>query len=332
MEQLNQLLAAAAVDGASDLHLKVDSRPLLRVEGRLHRSQAAPIDGPTLWRWLDGLLSPSQRGAFEARRAVDLAYHHPAGQRFRVAAFWQAGGPALVFRSIRTDIPPLEELGLPAVVAELCKERAGLVLITGATGSGKSTTLAAMIDRINHTQERTISTIEDPVEFLHKDARCHITQREIGVDAVDFKTALVETLRHDPDIILVGEMRDEETIATAMLAAETGHLVLSTLHTTDATETVHRIFMTYPEGRHSAVRIQLATTLKAVISLRLVRRRDGQGRVPAVEVMMVTDRIRDLLIAPNRLSEIRQAIAEGERRTACRPSTSPWQRCWRRAR
>lgn len=311
MEELIRLLEEAARCGASDVHLKLGACPMLRLEGRLERLPEPLVSAALTDAWLDGLLSEAQRRNFEQGVAVDTAYQLANGERFRLAAFRQSGTPALVFRHIRQVVPPLDTLGLPEVVADLCKERTGLILITGATGSGKSTTVAAMVDEINRHQARTIATIEDPVEFLHHDVECHITQREIGLDAVDYSRALVEALRQDPDVLVIGEMRDQATINTALVAAETGHLVLSTLHTTDAVETVHRILMTYPEERQNAVRVQLAAALRAVVSQRLLARDGGKGRVPAVEVMVTTDRIRELITAPDGLPEIREAIAQG---------------------
>jgi twitching motility protein PilT len=311
MEELVSLLETAARRGASDVHLKVGACPMLRLDGRLERLPEPLVSAALAHAWIDGLLSETQRHALEQGAAVDTAYQLANGERFRVAAFRQGGSPAFVFRHIRQVVPSLDTLGLPEVVADLCKERTGLILITGTTGSGKSTTVAAMVDEINRHQARTIATIEDPVEFLHRDVECHITQREIALDAVDFNRALVEALRQDPDVLVIGEMRDQQTINTALVAAETGHLVLSTLHTTDAVETVHRILMTYPEEHQNAVRVQLAAALRAVVSQRLLARDGGKGRVPAVEVMLATDRIRELITAPNRLPEIREAISQG---------------------
>jgi twitching motility protein PilT len=312
METLIHVLQAAASRGASDVHVKVGSAPVLRLDGRLERLSDPLVSDGLARTWLEGLLSPVQRDAFEHGAAVDMAYQLPEGERFRVAAFRQAGTPAFVFRHIREAVPPLSTLGLPPVVSDLCGERSGLILITGATGSGKSTTVAAMVDEINRNQARTIATIEDPVEFLHHDVQCHVTQREIGLDATDYGRALVEALRQDPDVLVIGEIRDQQTINTALIAAETGHLVLSTLHTTDAVETVQRVIMTYPEERQNATRVQLAAALRAVISQRLVARADGTGRVPAVEVLIATDRVRELITAPDGLLVIREVIAQGQ--------------------
>ncbi|RMF82230.1 MAG: PilT/PilU family type 4a pilus ATPase, partial [Nitrospirae bacterium] len=270
MEGLHRLLARMVEVGASDLHLKAGAAPLARVHGALQPLGEEPLAAAELEGWLAGLLSEGQRAAFAARHAVDLAWTDPAGERFRVACFRQAGTPALVLRHVRARIPRLEELGLPEVVADLCLPRPGLVLITGPTGSGKSTTLAAMVGHLNRTAALTITTLEDPVEFLHRDERCHITQREIGLDAASFAAGMVEALRQDPDVILVGELRDRDTIATALLAAETGHLVLSTLHTRSAAETVQRLLAAFPADGREAVRVQLAACLTAVVGQRLI--------------------------------------------------------------
>jgi len=310
MEHLHRLLAEMVAAGASDLHLKVGAPPLLRVDGTVRAVDAPPLAEAEVDRWVAGLLTEAETARLDSLRAVDLAYTDPAGERFRLACFRQAGTPAFVFRHVRALAPSLEELDLPEVVEALCVPRAGLVIITGATGSGKSTTLAAMVDHINRAYPLAIATLEDPVEILHRDDKCHITQREIGLDAASFATGVVEALRQDPDVILIGELRDRETITTAMLAAETGHLVLTTLHTKEAAETVHRILATFPDDGRDAARVQLAACLRAVVSQRLVPRAGGDGRVPACEVMVVTDHIRDL-IRRDLLHEIPDTIASG---------------------
>ena len=310
MEHLHRLLAEMVAATASDLHLKVGAPPLIRVDGTVRTTGAGPLAEAEVEGWVAGLLTGAQRARLDSLREVDLATTDPAGERFRVVAFRQAGTPAFVFRHVLAQPPSLAELALPAVVESLCVPRAGLVVITGATGSGKSTTLAAMVDHINHNNPLAITTLEDPVEILHHDALGHITQREIGLDATSFATGVVEALRQDPDVILIGELRDRETIATAMLAAETGHLVLTTLHTKEATETVQRILATFPDDGRNGARVQLAACLRAVVSQRLIPRAGGAGRVPACEVMVVTDRIRDL-IRRDLLHEIPDAIASG---------------------
>jgi twitching motility protein PilT len=240
-----------------------------------------------------------------------MAYGVAGLGRFRVNVFQQRGNVGLVLRVIPTKIRTIEELELPKVISDVCEEQRGMILVTGTTGSGKSTTLAAMIDRINSIRAEHIITIEDPIEYLHRDKKGFINQREVEVDTASFATALRAGLRQDPDVVLVGEMRDLETIQTALLAAETGHLVLSTLHTIDATETIQRIIAVFPPPEQKQIRLQMAATLKAVVSQRLVRRADGVGRVPAVEVMIATGYIRDCIINPDKTRLIRDAIAAG---------------------
>jgi twitching motility protein PilT len=240
-----------------------------------------------------------------------MAYGVAGLGRFRVNVFQQRGNVGMVLRVIPTKIRTIEELELPRILEKICEERRGLVLVTGTTGSGKSTTLAAMIDRINSTRPDHVITIEDPIEFLHRDKHSFINQREVEVDTANFSTALRAALRQDPDVILVGEMRDLETIATALLAAETGHLVFSTLHTLDATETIQRIIAVFPPPEQKQIRLQMAATLKAVVSQRLVRRADDKGRVPAVEVMIATAYIRDCVMNPDKTRLIHDAIAAG---------------------
>jgi twitching motility protein PilT len=240
-----------------------------------------------------------------------MAYGVAGLGRFRVNVFQQRGNVGMVLRVIPTKIRTIDELNLPRVVDRICEEQRGLVLVTGTTGSGKSTTLASMVDRINSTRSDHVITIEDPIEFLHRDKRSFINQREVEVDTANFSTALRAALRQDPDVILVGEMRDLETIATALLAAETGHLVFSTLHTLDATETIQRIIAVFPPPEQKQIRLQLAATLKAVVSQRLVRCADDKGRVPAVEVMIATAYIRDCIINPEKTRLIHDAIGAG---------------------
>jgi len=252
-----------------------------------------------------------QKQKFKETAELDMAYGVAGLGRFRVNVFQQRGNVGMVLRVIPTKIRTIEELNLPKVVETICEEQRGLVLVTGTTGSGKSTTLASMVDRINTTRSDHVITIEDPIEFLHRDKRSFINQREVEVDTANFSTALRAALRQDPDVILVGEMRDLETIATALLAAETGHLVFSTLHTLDATETIQRIIAVFPPPEQKQIRLQLAGTLKAVVSQRLVRCADEKGRVPAVEVMIATGYIRDCIINPEKTRMIHEAIAAG---------------------
>jgi twitching motility protein PilT len=257
------------------------------------------------------IMSEMQRERFERSREVDLAYGVPGLGRFRVNAFSQRGSTSLVFRAIPFDIKGIDDLTLPPVIKKLCMANRGLILVTGATGSGKSTTLAAIIDYINANRKTHIVTIEDPIEFLHRDKKSIINQREVGSDTMGFQVALKSALRQDPDVILVGEMRDHETIETALTAAETGHLVLSTLHTVDAAETVNRIISVFPPFQQRQIRIQLAAVLKGVISQRLVPRADGKGRVPAVEIMVATARVRQLIDDKDQTKLIPDAIQQG---------------------
>jgi twitching motility protein PilT len=257
------------------------------------------------------MMTNRQKQKFKETAELDMAYGVAGLGRFRVNVFQQRGNVGMVLRVIPTKIRTIEELELPTVVEKICEEQRGLILVTGTTGSGKSTTLASMIDRINSTRGEHIITIEDPIEYLHRDKKGFINQREVEVDTSNFSTALRAALRQDPDVVLVGEMRDLETISTALLAAETGHLVLSTLHTLDATETIQRIIAVFPPPEQKQIRLQLASTLRSVISQRLVRRSDGMGRVPACEVLVATAYIRDCIINPDKTRLIRDALAAG---------------------
>jgi twitching motility protein PilT len=310
--KLDDLLVTATAHFASDLHLKVGSFPVMRIGGELHTIADAPRLTPD--DTLDmafSIMSNRQKQKLKENSEVDIAYSVGGLGRFRANIFQQRGSVSLVLRVIPDHTKNATELGLPPVIDRICDERRGLILVTGATGSGKSTTLAAMIDRINSTRSGHIVTIEDPIEFLHRDKKAFVTQREVEVDTRSFAEALRGALRQDPDVILVGEMRDLETIETALTAAETGHLVLSTLHTLDATETITRIVSSFPSHQQKSVRIQLAGILKAVISMRLVRAGKGAGRVPAVEVLVSTGLIRDQIINEEKTYLIREAIANG---------------------
>jgi twitching motility protein PilT len=257
------------------------------------------------------IMNSRQKAKFKENTEIDMPYGIAGLARFRVNIFQQRGNVGMIFRVIPTDIRTFSELSLPKVMEKICQETRGLVLVTGTTSSGKSTTLAAMVDYINSTRTEHIITIEDPIEFLHRDKKGLVSQREVGVDSATFATALRSALRQDPDVILVGEMRDLETMQTALLAAETGHLVFSTLHTTDATETVQRIIAVFEAAEQKRVRLQLASTLKAVVCQRLVRKSDGIGRVPAVEVLLSTEYIRDCIVTPEKTRLIREALASG---------------------
>ncbi|HXN74577.1 MAG TPA: type IV pilus twitching motility protein PilT [Candidatus Acidoferrales bacterium] len=309
---IDDLLRRAVESRASDLHLKVGNHPYLRVDGILNALGDIPrITPEEMLSMAFSMMTNRQKQKFKETAELDMAYGVAGLGRFRVNVFQQRGNVGMVLRVIPTKIRTIEELELPRVLSQICEEQRGLILTTGTTGSGKSTTLAAMIDRINSLRAEHIITIEDPIEYLHRDKKGFINQREVEVDTSSFSTALRAALRQDPDVVLVGEMRDLETISTALLAAETGHLVLSTLHTLDATETIQRIIAVFPPPEQKQIRLQLAGTLKAVISQRLVRKADGSGRVPAVEVMICTGYIRDCIINPDKTRMIRDAIAAG---------------------
>jgi twitching motility protein PilT len=311
--ELNEVLLVALNNRASDIHLKVGQPPLLRIDGELVPLKDNPeLDASEIAKTAYQIMSERQRERFLREMEIDMGYGISGLGRFRVNIFQQRGTIAIALRVIPFGIKGFEELNLPVDVMErIANEGRGLVLLTGTTGSGKSTTLAAMIDHINQHRRSHIITIEDPIEFLHRDHKGIISQREIGTDTDNFAQALKMALRQDPDVILVGEMRDFETIETAILAAETGHLVLSTLHTLDAAETVNRIVAVYPPYQQKQIRLQLAGILKGVVSQRLLPRADGMGRVPAVEIMISTARIRECIVDKEKTLEIYEAISEG---------------------
>jgi twitching motility protein PilT len=309
---VNDLLKVAVENSASDLHLKVGSYPMMRVRGDLIPcSEEKRLDHEDVVAMSAAIMSTAQRQRFKDAQEVDLAYSVAGLGRFRVNVFQQRGTVGLVLRVIPMQIRTVDELSLPPVLKKIAMEERGLVLVTGTTGSGKSTTLAALIDYMNTQRCAHIMTVEDPIEFLHRDQRSIVNQREVSVDTRSFAQALRSALRQDPDIILVGEMRDFETVETGLLAAETGHLVLSTLHTLDATETINRIIAVFPPHQQKQVRLQLAAVLKAVISQRLIPRQDGRGRAPAVEVMISTPFIRDCIVDKEKTHQINGAIAAG---------------------
>jgi twitching motility protein PilT len=309
---IDTLLALACSKGASDLHIKAGSHPFIRVNGELLPLVDVPRLSPedTL-AMAFSIMNNRQKQRFKDACEVDIAYGVSGLGRFRCNVFQQRGAVGMVFRVIPMTVRTVSDLQLPAVIEKIADERRGLVLVTGTTGSGKSTTLAAIIDCINRNRTEHIITIEDPIEFLHRDRRSFVNQREVDVDTRSFHEALRGALRQDPDVILVGEMRDQETIETALTAAETGHLVLSTLHTLDATETITRIVSIFPPHQQQAIRLQLASVLRAVISQRLVRNKEGTGRVPAVEVLISTAYIRDCIVNQEKTPHIRDAIAQG---------------------
>ena len=310
--KIDELLRVAAAFGASDLHCKAGSQPFMRIGGELRPISTAPrLTQEDTLDMAFSMMSNRQKQRFKEVSEADIAYGVSGLGRFRANVFQQRGSVGMVLRVIPDKVRSITELGLPPVIERIAEEQRGLVLVTGTTGSGKSTTLAAMIDYMNANRGGHIITIEDPIEFLHRDKKSFITQREVDVDTRSFAEALRGALRQDPDVILVGEMRDHETIETALTAAETGHLVLSTLHTLDATETIRRIVSSFPPHLQKSVRIQLAGILRAVISMRLVRAAEGAGRVPAAEIMISTGLIRDYIINEEKTSLIRDAIAAG---------------------
>jgi twitching motility protein PilT len=310
LDRLLQLLSE--LDG-SDLHIKAGAPPRIRVNGYLRILDDEPkfTDDETA-ALAAAIIPPNVSPIFEAKHEADFAYSVSGVGRFRVNAYFQRGTVGFAMRRVRTSAATIEELLLPDVVRRLSEEQRGLVLVTGPTGSGKTTTLAAMIDHINHIRACHIVTIEDPVEYLHSDDLAAIEQREVGFDTESFSSAMRVILRQDPDVIFIGEMRDPETVYAALTAAETGHLVLSTLHTTNATESVNRVVDFFPPHQQGQVRVSLAGALRGTICQRLVPRLDGRGRVPAVEVMVVNGRIQQAILDPLQTSEIEQIIVDGE--------------------
>jgi twitching motility protein PilT len=309
---INALLQRAVELGASDLHLKVGSFPTARVHGHLKPvSEEAKLGHEDLVEMAAAIMPTAHRQKFKDAQEVDLAYSVPGLGRFRCNVFQQRGTIGMVLRVIPVQIKTVDELGLPPVLKKIASEERGLVLVTGTTGSGKSTTLAAMIDYINRHRSTHIITIEDPIEYLHRDNQSIVNQREIGVDTKSFANALRGALRQDPDVILVGEMRDVETIETALHAAETGHLVFSTLHTLDAAETINRIISVFPPHQQKQIRIQLAAVLKSAIAQRLIPSAVGGSRVPAVEVLVATAFIKDAIVDKDKTHLIPGAIAQG---------------------
>jgi twitching motility protein PilT len=309
---INDLLATAVKRGASDLHMKVGSFPMLRIDGTLMpATQEKRLDPVDMEGMAATLLNAEQRAKYDKSQEVDVAYAVPALGRFRCNVFQQRGTIGMVLRVIPSRVPTVDELQLPPVLKKIAEEERGLVLVTGTTGSGKSTSLAAMLNHINHTRAAHIMTVEDPIEYLHRDHQAVINQREVRTDTSSFAMALRSALRQDPDVMLVGEMRDLETVETALLAAETGHLVFSTLHTLDAPESINRIIAVFPPHQQRQIRLQLASVLKAVISQRLMPRASGQGRTAAVEIMITTPFIRDCVVDKEKTAQIHSAIAGG---------------------
>jgi twitching motility protein PilT len=298
----------------SDLHVKVPAPPMARVHGVLRPiTGGEPLTPEDTERAFEHICTdPVLREEFAKNGEADYSYEVAGVSRFRVNTFRQRGHISIVCRAIPFQVRTIDDLGLPEVIENLADEQRGIVLLTGTTGSGKSTTLAAMIDRINSTRPHHVVTLEDPIEYLHRDKRSIINQREVGQDTESFARAMKRVLRQDPDVILIGEMRDEETVRTALSAAETGHLVLSTLHTLDATETINRIIDFFPPHLQQQARVMLAATLRGVVGQRLMPRKGGEGRVAVCEVMVVTGRVQDLILNPNETGRITEVISEGE--------------------
>lgn len=309
---LDEILEIGFRGGASDIHLKVGLPPMFRIDGKLVALRAAERLTPELLkRFVDSLLDERQRGILTQKREVDLAHGISGIGRFRVNVFFQRGSLGMAIRVIPQHVPTFAELRLPPVLRKIAELQRGLVLVTGTTSSGKSSTLAAIISHINQNRAAHILTLEDPIEFLIRDSRAMINQREIGMDALSFAESLRSAMRQDPDVILIGELRDLETVGTAIAAAETGHLVLSTLHTLDAAETIARLVSFFPPYQHTAIRAQLSSVLRAVVSQRLVPCANGSGRVPAVEVMINTSRMAELIADETLSREMRDLIAQG---------------------
>lgn len=309
---IKPILERMIQDGASDLHIKAGTPPTIRVDGRL-----IPVDtegkpsSKEIEEIVEQILTPKQRQAFEDRNEIDFAFSVPGLCRFRANFYKQRGTIAMAFRQVPFGVPRLESLHLPPILSQLVTKPRGLILVTGTVGMGKSTALASMIDHLNQNTPRNVITVEDPVEFLHRDNLCMISQREVGLDTESYAAGLKYILRQDPDVLLIGEIRDPETMKVAIMAADTGHLVLSTLHTPDAAQTINRIISFFPLQEHEEVRFLLASNLAAVVSLRLIARADGQGRVPAAEVMLNTATIKEYIRDPARTPSIHRAIAEG---------------------
>ena len=309
--RIEQLLREMVNRKASDLHLRVGVPPVYRIHGILQRLFDIRIDSAMMDSFLDDIMNRDQKQRFEANKECDFAVGARDMGRFRVNVFRQRGTIAVVIRHIKATSPPFEELHLPEVIRDLALTKRGLVLVTGTTGSGKSTTLASMIDYINQKESVNVITVEDPIEYLYKDNVAIISQREIGVDTLSYANALRAALRQDPDVLLVGEIRDLETMQIALTAADTGHMVFATIHTTNAVETIHRVLSMYPPHQHDEVRLLLAEVLAGIISLRLLPTKDGKGRVPAAEILFNTGAIKEYIQDKDKLDMVEQAVAEG---------------------
>jgi twitching motility protein PilT len=311
MNNIQALLKAMMDKGSSDLHMRCGVLPIMRINGELFKVGQEPISFENMEAMLRSVLKPEQYQKYQRDGEIDFATGLPGVGRFRVNAFRQRGTPAMAIRAIKVEIPNFSGLSLPSVIMDIAMKKRGMILVTGTTGSGKSTLLASMIDHINTNVSANIVTIEDPVEFLHRDKRSIIAQREIGSDAPSFQAALRASFRQDPDIILIGEMRDCETIETAMSAADTGHLVMSTLHTMNTTETITRIISFFPPHQHDQIRLVLSNVLVAIVSLRLLPRKDGNGRIPAAEILINNATVAEYILNPDKSHLIMAAITEG---------------------
>jgi len=310
--QIDELLQIAAERMASDLHVRAGGPPYLRIDGELVPLDSPTLSSPEVERMAFDLMTEEQVRAFKGSNEADFAYTLPGVARFRVNTFRQRGSVGIAIRRVLPGSSSFEALGLPSVVRNLCEERRGLILVTGMTGSGKTTTTAAMLNYINSTRRCHIVTVEDPIEVLHPDRLAIVDQREVGIDTADFSVALKHVARQDPDVIFIGEMRDYETVKAALSAAETGHLVISTLHTLDATETVNRIIDFFPPHQHLQARMTLAGTLRGIVSQRLILRADGSGRVPAVEILVSNGRVYDMIVNAEQTHLIEDVIREGD--------------------
>ncbi|MDR2581495.1 MAG: PilT/PilU family type 4a pilus ATPase [Fibromonadaceae bacterium] len=309
--RIEQLLRKMVEVKASDLHVRIGIPPTFRIHGELQKIHDIRVDYQMMESFLSEIMNQKQKDHFENVKECDFALSARELGRFRVNVFRQRGTPGIVFRHINSVIPTFESLGLPDVILELAVKKRGLILVTGTTGSGKSTCLAAMIDHINNTEKTHVLTVEDPVEFLHRDKKSIISQREIGTDSISYANALRAGLRQDPDVMLIGEIRDLETMQIAITAADTGHMVFATIHTTNATETIHRILSMYPPHQHTEIRMLLASCLEGIISLRLLPRSDQVGRIPASEILVNTAAIREYIMDKEKSEFIEVAIAEG---------------------
>jgi len=308
---LVKLLSDMPDKKASDLHVRANMPPVYRIHGKLKPAASAFITTDDLEQIVRRMLTDRQREKFDREWELDLALDVPSGARFRVCVYRERGNPGIAFRLINSQVPDFESLHLPKVLSRLAMLPRGLILVTGVTGSGKSTTLAAIIDYINSHKGLNILTVEDPIEYMHSNNRCIIAQREIGTDCHDYAIGLRQALRQDPDVVLVGEIRDSETMSIALSAADTGHLVMSTLHTLDSLQTIYRILSFFPPHQHQEIRHLLSSTLRAVVSQRLVPRSDKEGRLPATEILIGTGAVKDCIIDPDKTSGIRDLISEG---------------------